>query len=102
MKKSLSISIICGLGMLPAAPYAAGTGPAPSWSREPVMIETGGKPLDTGSYDQVGHAAPFLGDIDADGRRELVVGSFSGQFRLFMNTGTDKAPTFSADSKWLM
>lgn len=38
----------------------------------PVRIEAAGKPIDT----DTGHAAPFVGDFDGDGVRDLLVGQF--------------------------
>src|SRR5689334_24657025 len=38
----------------------------------PVRIEAAGKPIDTA----IGHAAPFVGDFDGDGKSDLLVGQF--------------------------
>src|SRR5437016_5228905 len=38
----------------------------------PVRLEAAGKPIDT----DVGHAAPFVCDIDGDGKLDLLVGQF--------------------------
>lgn len=38
----------------------------------------------------VGHAAPYLYDIDGDGKRDLLVGQFGGgQLRIYRNIGAD-------------
>jgi hypothetical protein len=42
-----------------------------------------------------GHSGPWVEDIDGDGRRDLLVGDFSGQFRLYRNEGTNRAPRYS-------
>jgi hypothetical protein len=34
--------------------------------------------------------------VDGDGRRDLLVGDFSGLFRLYRNVGTDREPKFAA------
>ena len=34
--------------------------------------------------------------MDGDGRRDLLVGDFSGEFRLYRNVGTDREPKFAA------
>ena len=44
-------------------------------------------------------AAPALGDFDADGRRDLLVGQHSGRMRVLRNLGTDDRPKFS-DAAW--
>lgn len=42
--------------------------------RKPVRLEAGGEIIET----EVGHSAPFVGDFDGDGRRDLLVGQFGG------------------------
>jgi hypothetical protein len=52
----------------------------------------GGKPID---IERDGHAAPFFGDIDGDGRRDLLVGEYhEGRLRIYRNVGTDREPRF--------
>ena len=76
------------VGMAPA--QAASTGPALG---EPVRIMAGGKPISV----EVGHAAPFVADIDEDGRAELLVGQFGeGKLRIYKNTGTPSDPRFDS------
>ena len=49
----------------------------------------------------IGYAAPFVGDFDMDGRRDLLVGQFrEGKMRIFLNRGTNAAPTFGEDYVW--
>ena len=55
----------------------------------PVRLEAGGKPIDTA----IGHAAPFVGDFDGDGVRDLLVGQFGdGILWVYRNEGTNAAP----------
>ena len=60
----------------------------------PVHVNADGKPLDTGG---TGYAAPFMGDYDGDGVRDLLVGEFSqGRLRIYRNLGTNSEPRFGA------
>ena len=57
----------------------------------PFRVQAGGKPIDV----EIGHAAPYVVDFDADGVRDLLVGQFgSGRCRIYKNTGTNSAPQF--------
>ena len=49
--------------------------------------------VDTG--DDAGFAGPTLADIDGDGLQDLVVGQFSGLFRVYRNVGTEKKPVYA-------
>lgn len=58
---------------------------------------------DDGAIDvDVGHAAPFLGDIDKDGKPDLLVGQFGqGRMRIYKNVAKEGEPRFAGFS-WLM
>jgi hypothetical protein len=57
----------------------------------PVQIQAAGKPI---SVD-IGHAAPFLADIDGSGKPVLLVGQFGqGKLRIYANKGTAQQPRF--------
>ncbi len=58
----------------------------------PVHVMADGQPLDVGG---IGYAAPFMGDYDGDGVRDLLVGEFSqGRLRIYRNLGTNSEPRF--------
>ena len=58
------------------------TGPSP------VMV--GDQQLDV---EHMGHAAPFVGDFDRDGVKDLLVGEFyQGRLRIYRNEGTNTEP----------
>ena len=57
----------------------------------PFIAMANGKPIQV----DVGHAAPILADFNNDGKRDLLVGQFGeGKLRVYLNTGTNAAPTF--------
>ena len=63
----------------------------------PAPLEAAGKPIDT----DVGHAAPFVGDFDGDGVRDLLVGQFGeGILWIYRNEGTNAAPQLAAGAKF--
>ena len=60
----------------------------------PVRIEAAGKPIEAGS---IGHAAPFVGDFDGDGKPDLLVGQFEGGLlTIYRNQGTARQPRLSS------
>ena len=61
---------------------------------KPVRLEADDQPIDTGKA--WGHSGPCLADVDGDGLKELVVGDFSGKFRLYRNVGSKKEPKLTS------
>jgi hypothetical protein len=59
-----------------------------------VRLEADGKPID----GEVGHLVPCVTDWNDDGKKDLIVGQWQfggGKIALYLNRGTDAAPTFS-------
>jgi hypothetical protein len=56
-----------------------------------VKIAAGDEPIDV----RVGHLVPCTVDWNNDGKKDLVIGQFSGgSIRLYLNAGTDTEPVF--------
>ena len=67
----------CGLSTANAADF-----------QPPVRLEGGGAPV---RVETPGWAAPCWADIDADGKKDLLVGQFNqGKIRVFKNLGGGK------------
>ncbi len=85
-----------GFAMILAAMMAATMALADDLA-QPVHVQAAGQPIDVAL---VGHSAPFYGDIDGDGIKDLLVGQFNeGQLRIYRNLGTNSSPRFQ-DYKW--
>ncbi|MBN2474795.1 MAG: VCBS repeat-containing protein [Pirellulales bacterium] len=68
-----------------------GTDAAPDFLAETILQDLAG-PLLVPS----GRSSPVVGDLDGDGKKDLLVGNTDGQILLYSNIGTDVAPQFSA------
>ena len=56
----------------------------------PVHVTAADKPVDV---ERSGHAAPFVGDLDGDGKPDLLVGQFDGgKLRVYRNVGDARVP----------
>ena len=70
----------------------AADGPAADELLPPVRVQAAGKALDV---EREGHAAPFVGDYDGDGMRDLLVGQYhEGRLRIYRNEGSDTSPLY--------
>ncbi len=57
----------------------------------PVRLKAGDELVDT----EVGHAAPYIYDIDGDGKRDLLVGQFGGgKLKIYRNIGSNENPNY--------
>jgi hypothetical protein len=67
----------CGLALGSAAEF-----------QPPVRLQAGGAPV---RVDSPGYAAPCWADVDDDGKKDLLVGQFSGgKIRIYKNLGDGK------------
>jgi hypothetical protein len=88
--------VLLGVVLLFLAPLLDETKPTPAESKlpvlaDPVKIMAAGKPIAV----DIGHAAPFVLDINKDGRKDLIIGQFDGgKARVYLNRGTDADPKF--------
>lgn len=70
----------------------AAEGPLADDFLPPVKVEAAGKTLDV---ERDGHSAPFVGDFDGDGVRDLLVGQYhEGRLRIYRNEGSDTSPLY--------
>lgn len=71
--------------MLLLVPLAAGRA---ADFENPVRLEGGGKPI---RVESPGYAAPCWADVDADGKKDLLVGQFAqGKIKVYKNLGDGK------------
>lgn len=88
MRTTLAALVIFSSSIMAAWTAAAGD------LAPPIHVQAEGKPIDV---QIVGHSAPFVGDIDGDGVRDLIVGQFDdGRLRIYRNLGTNLGPRFEA------
>ncbi len=73
-----------------------GTDAAPSFDSG-TNLRVGQPGLET-DIDVGARATPLFLDWNNDGRRDLLVGGYDGRAHLFVNTGTDTAPVFLAET----
>lgn len=99
-KHLLTVAAVVG-GVFGTAAQAADLA-VPNGFEKPFAVLAGDVPLDTQDAGGFGHASPFLVDLDADGKRDLVVGSISGKFHFYKNIGSDAAPKFAKEAGALM
>jgi hypothetical protein len=99
---SISVAVILVVFALPLG--ADNDVPDDTPANEPVRVEKDifHPPVRLAAADGVidcgpswGHAGPWVEDVDGDGVKDLIVGDFSGLFRVYRNLGTNKAPRYS-------
>lgn len=94
LKSRVGLLLVCIASHLSVATAIAEDGKTTSDQfRQPFRVECANKVLDTGVLG--GHSAPAIVDLDGDGLKDLVVGSFAGTFQFFRNQGTVNLPVYS-------
>jgi hypothetical protein len=58
----------------------------------PIPLEADGRPIDLNATCLV----PCVGDVDGDGRKDLMVGDLDGRLRWFRNQGSNSKPCLAA------
>jgi len=77
---ALSIVVLCSAALAELPKFHPG-----------VRLQADGKDIDV----RVGHLVPAVTDWNNDGKKDLIVGQFSGgKISVFLNKGSDKAPVF--------
>ena len=105
--RPMTLAVVLVALMLAAVPAATAQQGPPSDTPVDVSTSVAVDPFDPprrlsavdgiiDSRPSWGHSGPCLHDVDGDGRRDLLVGDFSGLFRLYRNAGTDQAPQYVA------
>ena len=72
----------------------SGTSTAAEIFEKPIRLQSDRKVIDTG--EAWGHSSPCVIDLTGDGVDDLLLGDFSGKFRIYKNVGSAKTPKYEA------
>jgi hypothetical protein len=84
----------CLLGLAGLALAAAFQGKPAATFDPPVRLKAGDAFIDTGA--DIAYSGPQVFDLDGDGKKDLLVGTFRGHVQVFRNVGTNEARVFEA------
>src|SRR5688500_15719158 len=93
-RQSLAIVAALLMTMSTGSAVRAAAAAAAVEVQPPVRIEADGKVIDTGHA--WGHSSPCVVDLDGDKLDDLLLGDFSGKFRIYRNVGKPNAPKYEA------
>jgi hypothetical protein len=83
--KTHVVTVLAVLGFALLCPAGFGA------MKDGVRLKADGEVIDV----DIGHLVPCVADWNSDGKKDLIVGQFSGgKIRLYVNQGTDSEPVF--------
>ena len=82
---------VMGLGALSLLVFCSAVSAAAPKPLSGVRLQADGKNINV----RIGHLVPAVMDWNGDGKKDLIVGQFSGgRISVYLNKGSDEAPAF--------
>ncbi len=87
----MKLNRVVGLSALSLLAFCSAVSAAAPKFHPGVRLQADGKNIDV----KIGHLVPAVMDWNGDGKKDLIVGQFSGgRISVYLNQGSDKAPAF--------